>query len=103
MTNLLNPSAWVGGLLAQLGVEGVSTVALVTLVTFALWAHKGARYGGKAATVGSTAVVHAKLTALLLAGLMVLGVIHVDPARAQQLLDQGVRTLQAQLGGGLPW
>ena len=103
MTNLLNPTAWLGDLLAQLGVEGVSTVALVFLVSVALWAHKGARYGGKAATVGATAVTQAKLTALLLAALLVLGVIHIDPARGQQLLESGIRMAQTQLGGGLPW
>ena len=77
--------AFVTELLARFGVRGVSTVALLLLVSLALYAHKASKVGAKAVTVGSTASHDAKVVAVVLAGLLVLGVLSADVDRAREV------------------
>jgi hypothetical protein len=102
MTELVDPVHWTRILLERLGLEGVSALVLVVLLSFALYTHKAARVGGKAATVGSTAAHDLKVVALVLLVLLILGVIQADVARTQQILSSVMTWASQQFGGTLP-
>ncbi|WP_435145934.1 hypothetical protein [Halobaculum sp. P14] len=72
-----------------LGLRGVSTVALVLLVSVVLYAHKAASAGRRVVHVGSTAQHDAKVVAGVLALLLVAGVLSADLERGQELLRLG--------------
>lgn len=78
--------AFVSDLLARFGVRGVSTVALLVLVSLALYAHKASKVGQKAVTLGSTASHDAKVVAVVLAALLVLGIFTADVERSREVL-----------------
>ena len=78
--------AFVAELLAQFGIKGVSTVALVLLVSVALYAHKASKVGRTAVTLGSTAAHDAKVVAVVLAALLVLGIFTADVERSREIL-----------------
>ncbi len=82
-----------------IGLEGVSTVALVSLLSVGLYVHKIASVGGMAVTVGSTAAHDLKVVVLVLTLLLVAGVISADPARLQELIQMAGR----RLPGVLDW
>jgi len=73
-----------------IGIEGVSTVALVLLVSVALYAHKAASAGQRVASAGSTVQHDLKVVALVLAALLVLGVATLDVERGRELLRVGI-------------
>lgn len=75
--------------ISALGIEGVSTVALVLLVSVALYAHKAASAGQRVAHAGSTLQHDLKVVALVLTGLLVLGVATLDVERGRELLRVG--------------
>jgi len=74
--------------LVELGVRGVSTVAVVVLVSMALYAHKASKVGGMAVGVGGTVTHDLKVLAVTLAALLLLGVASVDIERATDLARQ---------------
>jgi len=74
--------------LAEVGVQGVSTVAVVLLVSMALYAHKVSKVGGMAVGVGGTVTHDLKVLAVALAGLLLLGVASLDMGRASELVRQ---------------
>lgn len=74
--------------LAQFGIEGVSAVALLALVSVALYAHKASRVGGAAVGLGGMVVHDAKAVAIALAVLLLLGVVSMDVERAGTLAHQ---------------
>ncbi|NHN59827.1 MULTISPECIES: hypothetical protein [Halorussus] len=67
------------------GVQGVSAGVLALLVAVALYAHKLGSAGSKAVHAGSTVRHDLQVVALVLAGLLVLGVATLDVARAREL------------------
>ena len=73
-------------LLQRIGVEGVSTAALILLVALALYAHKASKAGRLVAGAGSTVAHDAKVVAAVLVGLLVLGVLSADVERGQEVL-----------------
>ncbi|SDY40170.1 hypothetical protein [Halobellus clavatus] len=77
-----------------LGIKGVSTVALVLLVSIALYAHKAASAGQKVVYVGSTLQHDLKMVAIVLTVLLVLGVATLDVQRGQELLQAGLEELR---------
>ena len=68
------------------GIEGVSTVALLVAVSVALYAHKASSAGQKVVYMGSTAQHDLKVVALVIAGLLVLGVLSADVQRSRELI-----------------
>ncbi|MFB6091621.1 MAG: hypothetical protein ABEK02_01275 [Haloquadratum sp.] len=92
--------------ITALGIEGVSTVALVLLISIALYAHKASTAGRRVVGVGSTIQHDAKVVALVLTVLLVLGVATLDVQRGQQLLHAGIEHIRRarlleRLGGML--
>jgi len=81
-------------LLSRFGLAGVSAGALLFLISVPLWARKGAKVGGAAATAGSTVVTMTQAVALALAALLVLGVISIDMARGGELASTAVSFLR---------
>ena len=80
--------------ITALGIEGVSTIALVLLVSVALYAHKAASAGQKVAHAGSTVQHDLKVVALVLTALLILGVATLDVQRGQELLHAGLEQLR---------
>ena len=80
--------------ITALGIEGVSTVALVLLVSVALYAHKAASAGQKVVYVGSTVQHDLKVVAVVLTVLLVLGVATLDVQRGQELLRAGLEEVR---------
>lgn len=80
-------------LFAAIGIKGVSTVVLVLLVSMALYVHKAATVGSTVVTLGSTVQHDLKVIALVLLLLLLGGVIHADPGRAQELIMLGQQQL----------
>ena len=72
--------------ITTLGLEGVSTVALLVAVSVALYAHKASSAGRKVVYMGSTAQHDLKVAALVIAGLLVLGVLSADVQRSRELI-----------------
>ncbi len=73
-------------LLRALGVQGVSVVALAVLLSVALYAHKLSTVGGIALSAGSTVRHDLQIVALVLVGMLLLGVVSLDMARIQELI-----------------
>lgn len=86
-------------LLERLGVEGVSAVTVLVLLSVYAYFRKASRWGAKAVYRAGKAGEYGRAAALILLVLLLAGVIHADPARARELLEAGHRTLQ----GVLPW
>ena len=76
--------------ISALGIRGVSTVALVLLVSVALYAHKAASAGQKVAHAGSTVQHDLKVVALVLTALLILGVATLDIHRGRELIHVGI-------------
>lgn len=72
----------------MVGLQGVSAGVLALLFAVALYSHKAATAGQQVAHAGSTATHDLKVVALVLAGLLVLGVISMDVQRAQEVAHQ---------------
>ncbi|WP_256288786.1 hypothetical protein [Halobellus inordinatus] len=92
-----------GRAITALGLKGVSTVALVLLVSVLLYTHKAATAGQRVVHAGSTIQHDLKVIALVLTVLLVLGVATIDIERGRELIQVGLdhvrRTdLVAQLG-----
>ena len=68
-----------------IGIQGVSTVVLVGLLSVALYVHKLSTVGGLVVTTGGTVAHDLKVIALVLALLLVAGVISADVGRAQEI------------------
>lgn len=91
--------------LRTIGIEGVSTVALVLLVSLALYAHKASTAGRKVVYVGSTVTRDLKLVALVLVALLLIGLVNADMERGRELYHMARQWLAPylrQLGGFLP-
>ena len=71
-----------------LGIKGASAGVLALLVAVALYSHKAASAGHRLSSAGSTATHDLKVVALVLAGLLVVGVISMDLQRAQEVVRQ---------------
>lgn len=84
------------------GLEGVSAVGLVALLSFALYTHRAAAVGGTMVGTASTVGHDIKVVSLTLAGLLVLGVIGLHPDRAVQLGHQAVAWAVQSLGRAVP-
>lgn len=80
--------------ITALGIKGVSTVALVLLVSIALYAHKASAAGRRVVYVGSTVTHDLKVVAIVLTALLVLGVATLDVQRGQELLHTGIQHLR---------
>lgn len=76
--------------LGRLGVEGVSTAALILLVALALYAHKASKAGRLVAGAGSTVAHDAMVVAVVLAVLLLSGVFIADVERGRDV----IRTLR---------
>lgn len=79
---------------SALGIKGVSTVALVLLVSIALYAHKASTAGRRVAGAGSTMAHDAKVVAIVLTALLVLGVATLDIDRGRELIQVGIENLR---------
>ncbi|WP_134671731.1 hypothetical protein [Halorussus marinus] len=75
----------VGRAVQMVGIEGASAGVLALLFAVALYSHKAATTGQQVAHAGSTVTHDMKVVALVLAGLLVLGVISMDVQRAQEV------------------
>jgi hypothetical protein len=70
----------------HVGLTGVSAGVLALLVAVALYSHKAASTGHRVVHAGSTVSHDVKVVALVLAGLLALGVLEgVDTQRVQEL------------------
>ncbi|QHS17779.1 hypothetical protein GWK26_11830 [haloarchaeon 3A1-DGR] len=86
----------IGALVDALGLTGVSTAALA-LLAVALYAHRAATVGSMAVSTGRVVTHDLKMISLVLALMMLVGVISVDPARAQQLGQQAIDAVATRL------
>ncbi|WP_311170653.1 hypothetical protein [Halobellus ordinarius] len=80
--------------ITALGIKGVSTVALVLLISIALYAHKASAAGRKVVYAGSTVTHDLKVVAIVLTVLLVLGVATLDIQRGQELLQSGIEQIR---------
>ncbi|MBO4248418.1 hypothetical protein IL252_11390 [Halomicrobium sp. IBSBa] len=69
-----------------IGIQGVSTVVLVGLLSVALYVHKLSAVSGLVVNTGGTVAHDMKVIALVLALLLVAGVISADVGRAQEIV-----------------
>jgi hypothetical protein len=84
-------------LLEQLGVEGVSAVAVVVLLAAYIYSRRAAAMGGKAVSTAGSAGSYLRAFALLLLVLLIAGVASLDVARAAELLEAGRVAVQGWL------
>jgi hypothetical protein len=84
------------------GIEGVSAMVLFALLLVATWAHRAAKWGSRVAGASSTATHDLKVTAVILAALLLLGVASIDVERSMQLFEIATREILAGLSGLLP-
>ncbi|KAB1194832.1 hypothetical protein GJR96_09255 [Haloferax sp. MBLA0076] len=71
--------------LASVGIEGISVMSLLVLLVAASYVHKASKAGSVAAGVASTAAHDAKVIALTLAALLVVGVVSLNVTRGREL------------------
>jgi apolipoprotein N-acyltransferase len=90
------------GLLDTIGVEGVSAMVLFALLLVATWAHRAAKWGGRVAGASSTATHDLKVTAVILAALLLLGIASIDVERSMQLASVATRELGSVASEWLP-
>ncbi|QCJ47253.1 hypothetical protein [Haloprofundus sp. MHR1] len=93
------PFEWLAALIDAVGLEGVSTAAIV-LFGVALYVHRASSVAGTAVGAASTGARTAQTTALLLAALVGLGVFSVNIGRAGELASTAMewaRTEGAEL------
>lgn len=101
MMDLLLPL--IRDVLEAVGLEGISVIGLVALLSIALYTHRAAAMGGSLVGTASTVGHDLKVISLTLAVLLILGVIGLHPDRAMQLVDQFGRWAGEQVGRLVPW
>lgn len=85
----LEPVSAARWLLGQLGVEGVSAVAVVGLAAAYIYTRRAAAVGSAAVSTAGNATAYLRVVALVLLVLLILGVAHLDVGRAVELLEAG--------------
>ncbi|RDZ65328.1 hypothetical protein C5B90_02870 [Haloferax sp. Atlit-12N] len=72
------------------GIEGVSVMGLLALLVTVSYVHKASKAGSLVAGVASTAAHDAKVVALTLAGLLVVGVVSLNVGRGRELVSMAI-------------
>ena len=88
--------------LQAVGLEGISAIGLVALLSVALYTHRAAAVGGTVVGTAATVGHDIKVVSVTLAILLVLGVIAVNPARAMELFHSAGAWVGQEIGRLVP-